>query len=368
MAEQLSGRITFANGAPAAGVQIRIFDRDPGGSDDDLTVQAGLSDANGRFSLSYDQQRATDTITITTNEPRAWNDWTLVARTRSFADPLDEYLPYLDLRYTLRGKLHTRQVALDASPIEIRLPDAPPVSGSFVPSTHGFKFVNLFPGIPLSISIPGLPDMSKIPASYGLCGGMSAAAADFFFAQRSIPETQEIPKKGTKLYQYLFRRQMDSFSPNGEPILRFMKWMKLDQQAAFGAWHRSMGEFERLKAMFDSGFPAHPIGLVFASPGEPLWENHQVLACGYTQKSTSLYEIKVYDPNFPWNDQVIIRAEVQNFEGSDSQGQERRLSTLRCARVAIVGDPETGKPIEQVRPMRGMFLMPYAPVAPPTGL
>jgi hypothetical protein len=360
MAEQATGRITFSNGAPATGVRVRVFDRDIGGADDDLTITVGQSSADGRFVVTYDRARAADKLTIALGfGPLKIN--------RTINDPLDFYSPYLELRYQLRGQERVQHVSLEASPQEVHLSDAPPITGTFAPSTHGFRFANSFEGTPLPFTIPALPGLSQIPASYGLCGGMSAAAADYFYARRPIPETGDIPKKGTKLYNYLFRRQIDSFSPLGEPILRFMKWMKMEEQTPLGTWHRSMEEFAYLRAQFDSGLPVHPIGLVFANPGEPLWENHQVLACGYTQVSPSRYEIKLYDPNFPWNDQVFIRADVMSFRGTDSAGQQTSVTTLRCRRVAVVADAQ-GRPTEQNRPMRGIFLMPYSPVAPPAGL
>lgn len=360
MAEQANGQVVYANGMPAAGVQVRVFDRDIGGTDDDLTLEIGVSDAAGHFSVRYDQARAADRRQIVLNlGPLQVN--------RSIADPLDLYLPYFQLRYQSYGQERVDTVNLTESPQTLRLSQPPPSQAHFVPSQHGFRFVNAFPGTPLPFTIPALGGLVKIPSIYGLCGGMSAAAADFLYAGRAIPETRVIPGKRTNLYAYLLRRQFDSFSPMGEPIIRFIKWMKMQEHAPFGTWHRSYIEIELLLAQLDAGVPAQPLGLVFANPGEALWENHQVLACGYTKKSAMQYEIQVYDPNYPENDQVFIRAEQQSISGVDAEGREANVPTMRCERVAIVADG-SGRPVEQLRPMRGMFLMPYTPVMPPVGI
>jgi hypothetical protein len=343
---------------PAAGVRVRVFDRDIGGVDDDLTIAEGLSDASGSFRVTYDRSRAVDRITVTTTEPRSLTDWTLIQRSRSFGDPLDMYLPYLACIYTAQGGERRSMADLHGPSIDVRLPLMPPVAGQFVPSRHGFHFLNSFPGTPLPFSIPVLPGLAQIPSYYGLCGGMSAAAADYFYAGRATPPDREPPRKRTALYQYLFRRQIDSFSPFGEPVLRFVKWMGLAERMPFGTWHRSCDEVIQLQALFGAGTPVQPVGLVFANSGEPLWENHQVLATGYRERGPDLVEIPIYDPNYPENDQVFIRCHRTICEGAAST-----IPALRCERVAIVAGQD-GRPTEQVRPMRGLFLMPYQPVAP----
>lgn len=360
MTEHVSGRITYANGAPAQGVRVRVFDTDMRGGDDDLTLQAGLSDADGRYTISYDPDRAADLTTVAL-------DLGPIHIKRTVIDPLDIYLPYLELRYIHFGREHVDRYALTNAQQDLRLPVPPPVGGRFVPSQHGFRFINNFPGSPLPFTIPTIPGLAEIPSYYGLCGGMSALAADFFYARRPIPATREVPSKRTNLYRHLFRRQIDSFSPMGEPIRRFMQWMALDETAFLGCQHRTAEQFAQLEAMFDSGMAVHPIGLVFASPGEALWENHQVLAYGYTEKSASLVEIQIYDPNFPENDQVVVRCDRMTLQGRSSTGEETSFTTMRGRRVARVADA-LGRPIEQERPMRGFFMMPYAPAPIPPGL
>jgi hypothetical protein len=355
MADQITGRIRYANGIPAANVRIRVFDSDLGGVDDDLTIAEALSAADGTFLVRYDSARAIDLKTIDVN----LGVWRVQ---KQIADPFDQYLPYLKLTYQSFGRERIQTVRIDeAVPMDIRLADAPPAKPGFLPSVHGFKFGNYFPGTPLPFSIPELPNTLNIPAFYGLCGGMAAAAADYYYAGKPIPPVREAPNKRTVLYNYLMRRQIDSFSPMGEPIVRFVKWMKLDPDVPFGSGHRAADEISQLKAMFAAGMPAHPIGLVFASPGDALWENHQVLAYGYREPAPNLIEIMIYDPNYQENDQVVIQAERMILRGQGNVGPAGSYTTVRCKRVARVADL-MGRPKNEERPMRGMFLMPYVPV------
>ena len=54
---------------------------------------------------------------------------------------------------------------------------------------------------------------------------------------------------------------MDSFSPFGEPIMRFVKWMKLDERIPLGTWHRTSDEVGRLRAMFALDMTTRIFGL-----------------------------------------------------------------------------------------------------------
>ncbi len=362
MPELVVGRVLYANGTPAASVRVRVFDRDINGTDDDLTITEGLSEQDGSFQIAYDRSRAVDRVSITTTEPRSITDWTLVQRTRSFDDPLDAYMPYVQCSYMLHGIERIITTELVNGPLELRLPEPPPLKPTFVPSQHGWRFLNSFPGTPLPFSLPALPGIGSIPSYYGLCGGMAAAAADFFYAARPIPQLRQAPVKRTALYKYLFRRQMDSFSPFGEPVMRFMKWMKLDERIPLGTWHRTSDEVERLRAMFAAEVPLQPLGLVFANPGMPLWENHQVLAYNVIEHSEVQTDIMIYDPNYPENDQVFVRCVLRQCE---IEGAACGVTGYSCERVAIVAGPD-GQAMEDRRPMRGMFLMPYTPIAPPT--
>jgi hypothetical protein len=125
MAENFSGKVLFANSFPAQGVLVRVFDKDePGKSDDDLTIDPGRSDGEGRFTVRFEPSRYLDYNTIQTSEPLhlPW-DWTLTTRTRRIPDITDIYLPYLEFRYTFNGRRCIHTAVMMPFQKEFRLPE-----------------------------------------------------------------------------------------------------------------------------------------------------------------------------------------------------------------------------------------------------
>lgn len=220
-------------------------------------------------------------------------------------------------------------------------------SVSFKPSLHGFKFANRFPGCPLPFSLPRLAEVPKI---YGLCGGMISAVYDFFLAGRPISPRKEAPAKRTKLYKYLYKRQLDTFGAFGKYIVQFAKWMSVPDDTLHGTWKRTCDEFTRIRETLDDENPVL-LGLVYVSWHDTLalWQNHQVMAYGYTEVSDTVFHIHVYDPNFPGQDNMVIRAEKVTVAGGSVQG-------LKCTQLQLDGAFSKN--------VRGFFAMPYVPVTP----
>ncbi|MGB7518517.1 MAG: hypothetical protein WA896_02660, partial [Spirulinaceae cyanobacterium] len=175
MIETFSGKIFFTNGVAAENVQVRIFDKDEGDKDDNLTVKAGLSDSRGKFTLTYESSRYLDYKTITTKLPQSLLNWNRVSRSHRLPDLKDIYLPYLEFRYSYKGRSKRQTAAMIPFVREFRLPEIFTPDVTFTPSQHGFNFLNRFPGYPLPFSVPKLPNLTEIESTYGLCGGMSAA-------------------------------------------------------------------------------------------------------------------------------------------------------------------------------------------------
>lgn len=315
MKQTFTGVVQYANGTPARGVQVRLFDKDIRGNDDDLTVEAGHSGADGTFTITYDKARDLD-----------------------FADI---YLPYLQFDYPFRGQPQTERKFVQPYERVYSLPHIPPVA--FVPSKHGFQFKNLFAGYWLPFSIPSIPDIPSVSKSYGLCGGMCATAYDFMLANVPIPDSQRRPGRITLLHQYLHRRQVDSLGALGKQVLRFVRWMALPDEAV---QLRTAVEIQTLRQNLEWGTPT-PIGLVYVSSQESwqVWQNHQVLACNYREKQGEI-RIQIYDPNYPRRDDVFIRCWPSDHGGYKSE--------------QLIG---AGR-----KPVRGFFLMPYQPIQPPSNL
>ena len=106
------GTVLWANGMPARGIEVRMFDRDSASSDDDLTTNVGTSDANGEFSFWYDRSKAIDTVPIST-DIQTWDFGDPFASpprppglvnkkvTVQVPDVNDSLSTYLQFRYTL---------------------------------------------------------------------------------------------------------------------------------------------------------------------------------------------------------------------------------------------------------------------------
>lgn len=356
MVTKLSGQISFANGLAAPDVEVRVFDQDaPGKGDDDLTVFPGKTDAQGRFTLRYDPGRYLDFARLPVLGLRV-------------PDVLDILAPYLRMTYTFDGQERVFTTPLVPFQSHYHLPETAPLH--FLPSRNGFAFENNFPPITLPITIPGFPKLRRITGGYGLCGGMSAAASDYFLCGRTLPQSASAsagaeksgavfaaaapaaaapaaPPVRSQLYRYLFRRAMDSFRM-GESVLRFAQWMALGEDGPNGTQSLTKMEVEKLRAALDAQRLV-PLGLVIAQGrtfkeiSHEVWTNHQVLAYGYTQNGDGSLDVRVYDPNTPGRDDVYIHI-TPTADGVQCQPVNLRVYPPR---------------------IRGLFLMPYDPVEPP---
>lgn len=359
MASEISGRILFGNSVAAQGVIVRVFDEDaPGKGDDDLTITPGLSDASGSFTVTYDPGKYLDFVNLPflgLSRPAAQEG--APAAGLRIPDPLDVLAPYLQFSYVFGGQPCTFTTRIVPFQGHYYLPESQAVH--FVPSQDSFKFGNLFPGFQLPFTIPFLPNMKKITGDYGLCGGMSAAASDFYLAGRAIPTVTGAPNTGTVLYRYLFRRAMDSFAM-GESILRFARWMALPDDSPQGVFRQTQPELDKLRAAIDQQ-RLQPIGLVITAGAslpeisQGVWSNHQVLAYRYTNNADGSTDVYVYDPNSPGSDGAYLHTSpVQVGAGPDGP-----LFGVQCQPVGINISPLR---------VRGFFLMPYEPADPPDGL
>ncbi len=357
MATNFSGRVVYANGLPASNVKVHIFDRDdPGKVDDDLTVQEGLSDAKGRFSLTYDPARYPDLMTMNVTPTAAAAG--MVERIDYTADPTDKLIPYLQFSYKYNDEDCQHSALIAASQNIFHLPETAPVK--FIPSTHGFHFLNLFPGYPLPDDLSKFLGVSEVKKAYGLCGGMSSSAYDFFLSGDLPPMGKDVPPKTQPLWNYLYERQLATFGLVGEYIFRFAEWMALPDNRIYGTQKRTYDEFVKIQRQLDTGFLS-VIGLVYVSFRTTviLWNNHQVLAHSYTRLDNNTFDIHIYDPNFPDQDDVFIRAEKVEVGRFPLAVPPTPVYGLKCM------EWQNG---HEEKPVRGFFTMPYDYKEPPAGL
>ncbi len=245
----------------------------------------------------------------------------------------------------------------------------PPPAGkcNFLPSRHGFKFTNFFT-LPSAITDPlnylGIPVGS---GSYGLCGGMSFLAADYFSNGLAIPGTSSVPPTGSSLYNKLLGRQLDSLNINVDlslllgtfgipgtgilspgfalPVLKFWDWMGLPDTGRGSVAHKSALEVAVINPLMRrSKFAV--LGLVLVNRSGSLTNNHQVLAYCLTQRAPNDFVYSIYDPNHPRRDDIRIEVKIV---GSEAQV------------FHVVG---AGSASPTRTPVRGFFNMSYSPVRP----
>ena len=364
MKVNFSGSVHYANAAPVSNVSVRIFDKDDSGEqDDDLTVISGLSDEQGRFNLTYAPLRYLDYHTIdgsgTPKEP--FNSAASKSGLR-LPDFGDIYLPYLQFNYTFNGLIRQHTVPMGIFQTKFLLPENPSVD--FLPSTHGFGFPNSFSGYFLPFSTPAFLGSRKVPSKYGLCGGMCAAAYDYALAGRAIPQKNSTPNQGTRLQRYLFQRQMDSMGGLGQQVVKVAQWTSLPDGTLLGTQACTSVEFNSIRHKMDDKNPV-VLALIYERAGSLkelsrlIFNNHQVLAYAYQQDDSGVVAIKVYDPNLPGRDDVVIQSEpVVLGEVTSPTGSETVMGLSSTQLLS-------GAFYKQVR---GYFAMPFLPVQPPKGI
>jgi hypothetical protein len=359
----LSGSVYYANGNPMSGVTVRIFDRDAAGKeDDDLTVNQGISDHQGGFTITYEPQRYLDYYTYhlagSSSETDA-SDGT--QHDVVLPDLGDIYLPYLRFNYTYNQVEREYSASLGLFQTRFYLPVNPPVT--FLPSLNGFKFPNSFSGYFLPYSTPAFLNR-KVLSTYGLCGGMCAAAYDFLLADRPIPPTTNVPSQGSRLQRYLFQRQMDSLGGLGQAAVKVAQWTSLPDDTLVGTFRRTADEFAELRQKLDEGNLV-VLALIYEHATslkelrKVIFNNHQVLAYGCQVSDDGKVTINVYDPNLPGWDDVDISAEPVELGQDNSPG--RPVPIMGLDSTQRVGGT-------QYRRVRGFFAMPYSPVTPPENL
>ncbi|NJD60437.1 MAG: hypothetical protein C3F13_08650 [Anaerolineales bacterium] len=363
MIVKFSGTVYYANGDPISGVIVRIFDKDAvGKQDDDLTMVQGISDVYGCFTLTYEPLRYLDYHTI--HLPGGSEDDNPDEGSNpgyQFPDLGDIYLPYLQFNYTINSidQVHTASLGLFRT--KFILPVHPPVN--FVPSKGGFKFPNCFNGYFLPYSTPDFLS-PKVPPTYGLCGGMCAAAYDFALSGRLVPSRAEAPHQGTRLQRYLYHRQMDSLGGLGQQAIKVAQWTSLPSDTLLGTYRRTFDEFSILRQKLSNGNPVI-LALIYEQAtsikqlSEVIFKNHQVLAYAYQEDPAGAITLQVYDPNLPGHDDVVIRAEPVEMGESSPSASSETVRGLQSTQLVGGGF---------YRDVRGFFEMPYTPVKPPQGL
>jgi hypothetical protein len=246
----------------------------------------------------------------------------------------------------------------------------------FLPSTHGFRFRNSWEGWPLpgELQLVGGIPLPPPTKDFGLCGGMSAAAWDFFVAKAPIPTVESPPRKGTALFNYLYTRQVHTFGtpPTYTYILKFINWMgrPLNQYPYRGGVDgtRKLTRTQYVnvqREQAEKGFAVIGLVRVKASNTVSIWKNHQVLVYStkeirdQRESSTSKRKIilRVYDPNYRNRDDITIECEEVVVGRTLVKGKD--IYGFRCVQRVPGSADET---------VRGFFLMKHTRVKPPANI
>jgi hypothetical protein len=168
------------------------------------------------------------------------------------------------------------------------------MSTDFTPTRNGFHFPNSF--VNPVVTLPGFGTIS----TYGLCGGMSFASLDYYHARLPIPTHiaadfpggASVPPVGSRLRQYIFDRQLNSFDPAVNPsVHKFITQALPIGRTCYQVTVQD--EWPLITAALDGGQPV-PLGLIAESINRT--NSHQVVATGY---DPSPKRIQIYDCNHP---------------------------------------------------------------------
>jgi hypothetical protein len=212
-----------------------------------------------------------------------------------------------------------------------------PIS-EFKPSRDSFAFANHFDGLPVKSTL-----LDRAGQAYGLCGGMSFAATDFFLAKFDLPEQKSAPQKNSPLWNYLFSRQTETL--NNGTAEKFVLWTSLDDSGKLGVPALTLPQAEAAKKLLDAGLPA-VLGLIQTDDAMEIFTNHQILAYAYEEKEGTT-TFHTYDPNFPRDDNRIVT--VETFE------QIALGEKIACAKTLRGSSKD-----KTLRTIRGFFVLPYA--------
>lgn len=232
-----------------------------------------------------------------------------------------------------------------APPVTSAAPPRHRASASFLPSSHGFRFVNQFRGSPLPPSLRRFERLlgGAIPARFGLCGGMSALAADLYLANALPPDEASPPADGTPLYTVLYNRQIDSFGPAFGLVTTLITWMGIPDKGPDGLERRTADQLRDIESRLDAGNLTQLCLVLSRLDGRSKpWDNHQVLAYAYEKPTPDRTVIRIYDPNYPGDDSARLVL-------------DRTRDGVSCVR-----DTRKGRTV-----VRGVFVAPYEPAPPP---
>lgn len=285
MSNKIFGTVIDSNsGQPLKGLRIQAWDEDwPDGSD--FMGTAYTNDA-GKYTIAYHDGYWDNTIPGLSS----WRpDIYLTVEIKNISGR------WVHLGKSQVHKDHNLDHDLQID-IEVNIEDPIKMMTGFIPTSHGFHFINNFK---ISAQIFNLMVQEK---GMGFCGGMCAGALYRFNHGLEVPLDHISPASGMPLYDELLKRQIKTMHP--VVLTRMYSFQsapdQVDQFRKRSIGQLTKDEWPNLKAALDSGKPTILV-LIRAKGffGNPTI-NHQVLAIGYNYNPvTRDLKIYAYDPNKP---------------------------------------------------------------------
>jgi hypothetical protein len=196
------------------------------------------------------------------------------------------------------------------------------------PSAGGFGFGNAFGNRPAFVRRWKWGKVHAGTAARGLCGGMVLTAADYWAAGRRPRPLPRPPAEDDPLWAHLVRRQVASFRlPLG--ALRYLAWMQPAVPRRLRLWWLNRRALPKVLGVLDAG-QVCPLGLVMVRSVWP-WrvvDHHQVLAWGYQVVPGDRVQLKVYDPNRPGADDVMVEVSGSGARLAARDGKEEPVFAL----------------------------------------
>ena len=204
---------------------------------------------------------------------------------------------------------------------------------SFNPITQGFDFVNDF-SYDLSASVDGKE--FQFSGGYGLCGGMTYAALDTFYASNGSTAPpgplnsfgESVAPQNGPIYQYILNRQYASLGGNVLPTL--LKYDISPQETTAGLTGLDEMSYKAFTNQIQPAINAgHPVPILLLENRTNPADDHQELVIGYFRRVNPGGQavLEVYDPNHP--DQVMYLNTAEKnptlpsrTESSDMAGQD----------------------------------------------
>ena len=199
----------------------------------------------------------------------------------------------------------------------------------FDAASYGFRFPNCF-GYSFTLNLPFVQPIELGDLVYGLCGGMSYAALDYYHAGVSIPRMEASPDNGSDLFSYLWMRQLHSLAFPAVP-LKVLDWMVRSDDEVAGITERR--ELPKIRRRISKGAPA-VIVLIRSSGVNAALQNHQAVVTGYDlDEASQRATLFLYDPNHPEQE-----TEISLGSTPSSRGPGPEQSTGEPLRGFFVGD------------------------------